>query len=102
MFYLLIFGAGLFDALSSIILRLWIDDRKIYLLVAGVLGFAIMGVFFALSMQYKGLALANIICVGLATVLLAAIAMTSFKEHLGIIQIVGIIVVLVGVVLIGK
>lgn len=99
MFIFLIIVIGVIDAVSSTMLRSWADSGKVYLLILGVIGFALAGLLFGYSMHYKGLAIANILWIGLSALSLTLIALIFFKEHLNALQIAGMITVFVGFVL---
>lgn len=99
MFYLLIGGCVVIDVLSSIVLRMWADTSKLYLLILGVIGFATTGVLFGYSMHYKGLAIANIIWIGLSAVILTLVAFYFFKENISIVNAIGMLLVTFGLIL---
>jgi multidrug transporter EmrE-like cation transporter len=102
MFIFYIILTGVCDAIASVILRIWVNNHNILFLILGALGFAIAALFFALSMQYKGLAIANILWISLATIILTLLSFLIFKENLSTLQIIGIIIVFIGTLLVIK
>jgi multidrug transporter EmrE-like cation transporter len=101
-FVLLITIIGLLYVGSSILLRSWVANSKPALLAAGIVGFALTGLTFAYSMRYQGLAIANILWIGLVAVLLTVVARWIFQEGLTSRQLAGIAVIICGVILLNK
>lgn len=99
MFYLLMILTGLSDAAAAVVLRIWANNHRLIFLIIGIIGYGLAGLLFALSMQYRGLAIANILWVGLATVLLTILAVVIFKEGLNLWQIVAMSIIFIGVLL---
>ncbi|MCL5772975.1 MAG: SMR family transporter [Firmicutes bacterium] len=102
MFYFLIVAIGLIDFISSILLRYWAGNGKPLLLVTGVFGFAMVGLLFAFSMKYQGLAVANILWTACAVIFCTIAGMFLFKEHLSVSQIIGTLLILTGLVFVIK
>lgn len=80
MFYLLITLIGILDAIAGTTLKVWATTGKTLYFVLGVGSFALAGVFFAFSMHYKGLAIANILWIGFSAIALTLIAIIFFQE----------------------
>ncbi len=99
MFYVFISFCIIIDCIASILLKLWAVNPRPYLLVLGILGFASTGLFFALSMHYKGLAIANIFWIGMSAVVLTMAAYFLFKESLTTVDFIGIALVITGIIL---
>jgi multidrug transporter EmrE-like cation transporter len=102
MFGILITITVLFEASASVILRLWAEQGKTWMLIVGILGFAIAALTFGLSLQYKGLAVANMLWIAITSVLLTGFGYFVFKENLTTVQLCGILVVMVGALMLSK
>lgn len=90
------------DAISIVFGKYYsLTHNKIYLALC-VLGFAVTGLFFGLSLNYKGIALANMLWSAFAAILIATIGVLAFKEQISNIQFVGMAVTLLGVALINS
>jgi len=102
MAWVFIFVTAIFDVISSIFIKEWTIHGKPLNLVLGIILLVFAGVSFAFSMKYLGLAIANVLWNAFSTILLAAIAILFFHEKLTAIQMAGILVIVFGVVLVGK
>jgi len=89
------------DVISSILIKEWTLHGKLYDLVLGICMLCISGVTFAFSMKYFGLAVSNVLWNSFSTVFLAVVAVLIFHEKLTPIQMVGILVIVIGVALVG-
>ena len=99
-FYALIAIVSLFDLMAEYAGKTWVlGGRSVYLALTG-LTFGIAGLFFAWSLKYQGLAIANIIWTALTAILVTLMGYFVFKEHLSAINIVGMGVILVGIILV--
>ena len=90
------------DVISSILIKEWTLHDKVSSLILGILTLVISGIAFAFSMKYFGLAVSNILWNSFSTVFLAIVAIAFFHEKLSTIQLAGIVVVVIGVILVGK
>ncbi|MFH0837803.1 MAG: EamA family transporter [Patescibacteria group bacterium] len=99
-FYLLIVIIALLDLFAEYIGKLWVlGGRSVYLWLT-VLGFGAAGLFFAQSLKYEGVAIANILWIALTAILVTLMGYFVFKEQLSTTNLIGIGVVIVGVILI--
>lgn len=99
--WLLIYLTAVLDVISSIFIKEWVLHGKTHDLLIGIICLAFSGVSFAFSMKYFGLAVSNVLWNSFSTVFLAVVAVAIFHEKLSLMQIVGILVIVVGVVLVG-
>jgi multidrug transporter EmrE-like cation transporter len=98
-FYLYIAIINLLDLLAIIAGKMWyLTGRPVYLILCS-LGFALAGIFFALSLKFEGAAITNILWISISVILVAIVGYFVFKENINLIQFFGIIAVLIGVVL---
>jgi multidrug transporter EmrE-like cation transporter len=102
MAWILILITAFFDVVSSIFIKEWTLNNKLFGLIIGVVCLAISGISFAFSMKYFGLAVSNVLWNSFSTIFLAAVAIFFFHEKLAPVQIAGIFVVVLGVALVGK
>ena len=100
--WILILITAMMDVVSSILIKEWTLHNRTDELILGVLALAISGFSFAFSMKYFGLAISNVLWNSFSTVFLAAVAIIIFHEKLSTIQMAGILVVVAGVILVGK
>lgn len=99
-FYLFIVLIALLDLFAEYSGKLWsVGGKSVYLWLT-VLGFGTAGFFFAQSLRYEGVAIANILWIALTAILVTLMGYFLFKEQLSVINLVGIGVVIVGVILI--
>ncbi len=99
-FYLLIVTIALLDVFAEYTGKLWILRSKPIYLALTVLGFGAAGYFFALSLRYEGVAIANILWIALTIILVTLMGHFVFKEHLSAINIVGMAVIVFGIILV--
>lgn len=88
------------DAGASILAKLWSIHKHPLLLLGTFLTFGIAGYFFARSLQYEGVAVTNIIWIALSIIMVTLIGYFGFKEPISLLQVVGIITIIIGLVLI--
>lgn len=98
-FYALIAAIVIFDLLAVLAGKMWIITGKPFYIALTSLGFAIAGIFFALSLKYEDVAIVNIIWIALSIILVALMGYFIFREHLSVIDILGIAMIMAGVVL---
>jgi len=99
-FYLLIVIIALIDLFAEYIGKQWIITGTPMYLWLTVLGFGGAGFFFAHSLKYEGVAIANILWIALTAILVTLMGYFVFKEQLSITNLIGIGVVIIGVILI--
>jgi small multidrug resistance pump len=90
---------GLLDAVAMISAKLWFVHKNPWYLFGAFLGLGLATVFFSFTLKYQNLVVMNIIWVGLSVTSGTLVGLLMFKESVGILQIIGMIVVLIGVVL---
>lgn len=101
MFAMLISIVVVFDVTGAVLLRIWIENSRPPVLLAGILAFAIAALAFAYSMRYEGLAAANAIWIGASVVLVSLLGITVFGEELSFRQLIGIVLVVIGIFAVG-
>lgn len=99
-FYLLIAAINTLDLAAIISAKLWSINKNPIFLIITVLGFAGAGFFFALSLKYEGMAIANILWIVLSVILVTFVGYFFFKETIGVLQFIGIALIMTGLVLI--
>ncbi len=97
-FYIYIALINLLDLLAVVSGKMWNITKNPLYLVGTVLGFGLAGFFFALSLQYEGMAVTNILWIAISVVLVAIVGHFMFKEVIGTYQLGGIALVLLGVI----
>lgn len=102
MAWVLISVTAFLDVISSVLIKEWTLNAKLYCLILGLVALALSGLSFAFSMKYFGLAISNVLWNSFSTVFLAIVAVIIFHEKLSPVQIIGILVIIAGVVLVGK
>lgn len=99
-FYLFIVIISLLDLFAEYIGKQWaLGGRSLYLWLT-VLGFGAAGFFFAHSLKYEGVAIANILWIALTAILVTLMGYFIFKEHLSYINIIGFGAIIIGVILV--
>lgn len=97
-FYIYIALINLLDLLAITSGKMWNITKNPLYLVGTILGFALAGFFFALSLQYEGMAITNVIWVALSVLLVTIAGHFMFKEIINSYQLGGMALVLLGVV----
>jgi multidrug transporter EmrE-like cation transporter len=100
MFWLFFSLVCLFDVLGITLGKHYSLTQNNWYLAGAAASFTMVGLFFALSLNYKGIALANIIWAGFATILITSMGYFFFKETITSLQLSGIVVILLGLVLV--
>lgn len=100
MFWLYFSLVCLFDVLGIGFGKYYSLTQNNSYLVGAALSFTLVGLFFALSLNYKGIALANIIWAGAATILITSAGYFIFKEAITPLQLMGIVIILLGLILV--
>jgi small multidrug resistance pump len=90
---------GLLDAAAMISAKLWFIHKNPWYLLGAFLGLGLATVFFSFTLKYHNLVVMNLIWIGLSTLSGALVGLLIFKESMGMLQIIGMIVVLLGVIL---
>jgi small multidrug resistance pump len=99
-FYALIAVVALLDLIAEFLGKNWILSGKPAYLWLTCAGFGAAGFFFAHSLKYEGVAIANILWIALTAILVTMMGYFLFKEHLSVTNLVGMGVIIVGIILI--
>jgi len=100
MFWLFFSLVCLFDVLGITLGKYYSLTQNNWHLAGAAVSFTFVGLFFALSLNYKGIALANIIWAGFATILITSTGYFFFKEAISPLQLTGIVTIVVGLLLV--
>jgi len=100
MFWLYFSLVCLFDVLGIGLGKYYSLTQNNWYLVGAAMSFTLVGLFFALSLNYKGIALANIIWSGFATILITTTGYFIFKETITPLQMSGITMIVLELVLV--
>ncbi len=95
---LLVFIAGIGLTAGDVIVKKWATTGNSIYYVIGMVAYLIAIAFLAESFKYKNMAIANSICVGLNVVTLVIVSWFYFKETLSILQLLGILLIIIGIV----
>lgn len=99
-FYIYVSLIAIFDLMGSMLAKMWAMKENPLYLIGTIFCFGIAGFFFAKSLKFEGLAVANIIWIVLSIVIVSIASYFFFHENLSRVQILGILTVLIGVVLV--
>jgi len=91
---------ALLDLAGTITAKFWSSGKNPWLLLATFLLFGGAGFFFARSLRYEGMAIANIMWISLSVILISIIGYFAFKENIAPLQLAGIAVIIAGLVLV--
>ncbi len=95
-----ILGISFFDLLAVLSAKYYSLNKNVWLLIASSMLFAITALFFARSLQYENLAIVNVFWTSISVVLITIFGVFLFKEHITILQFVGIVFTVLGLILI--
>ena len=98
-YFLYVLLIGLLDALAMILGKLWFLHKNIFYLLGAFLSLGIAAVFFAFTLKYQNLVIMNWLWIGLSAISGTLAGFLIFKESVSSLQIVGILIVAVGVIL---
>ncbi len=98
-YFLYIILIGLLDGLAMVFSKLWFVHKNILYLFGAFLSLGIAAIFFAFTLKYQNLVIMNLVWIGLSVLTGTLAGLLIFKESIGILQIIGMIIVLIGVVL---
>lgn len=99
-FYALIITVALFDLIAEYAGKMWVLAGKPVYLWLTCAGFAAAGYFFAHSLKFEGVAIANILWIALTIILVTLMGYFVFKEHLSLINAIGMLVIVIGIILV--
>lgn len=85
-----------FDVLGVSSAKLYSKSQNIWFIIGAAVFFALTGVFFALSLNYKSMAIGNILWVSLAAIFITAVGYFVFKEQITTTQFIGIGIIFIG------
>ena len=77
----------------------WFVHKSYLYLLGAFLSLGIAAIFFACTLKYQNLVVMNLVWIGLSVLTGTLAGLLIFKESIGVLQIVGMIIVLIGVVL---
>lgn len=75
-----------------------LTDRWFFVLLCS-LAWAVSGVFFSLSLKYEGMAIVNILWIAVSTIATTVLCVLYFKEQIGLLQYIGMGVIVIGIAL---
>ncbi len=101
-FWLLISAVALLDILGITLGKFYMTSQKPWIFAGAVLSYALMGALLVLALNYKAMAVTNIIWGALTIGIVTGISCFYFKESISISQFVGIALVMVGIVLVNR
>lgn len=84
------------DLAGAIFAKLWYTQGHPFFLVATLAAFALTGYFFALSVRFERVGIANALWTSLSTIVVAIIGYIFFKENISLNQVIGIVVIAAG------
>jgi len=86
------------DIIGTLCAKFYSLNKNPLFLLATFLFFGGAGFVFAKSLKYEGMAIANILWIALSVMIVTVIGYFAFKEHISLIQFIGIGVIIVGLV----
>ena len=98
-FYLYIALLNLFDLLAILSGKFWNLTGKPIYMAGCIAGFGMAAFFFALSLKYEGVAITNVLWIGLSIVLVTLMGVFVFHETITPWQWAGMGAVLLGIVM---
>ena len=98
-FYLLVGAIALFDLVAIFFGKMALVTGKGFYIALCSIGFAIAGYFFALSLKYDDVAIVNVLWIALSIILVALMGHFYFSEQLSRLDVLGILIIMVGIVL---
>jgi len=90
----------LLDLIAIVVAKYSSIYHNISLMFVTALFFAGAGFFYARSLQYEGMAIANIMWISISIILVTFLGYFFFKEHITPLQLAGIGVITIGLVMI--
>ncbi|KKP39138.1 hypothetical protein A2483_02795 [Candidatus Peregrinibacteria bacterium RIFOXYC2_FULL_33_13] len=99
-FYFYLILILIFDIAAIISAKYYSLTQYFPYMLGAVLGFGLTGLFFCKSLLYHGVAIANIIWISFSAILVTFIGYYFFKETISLLQFIGIIFLVCGLVLI--
>ncbi len=90
---------GLLDALAMILGKLWFLHRNVFYLLGAFLSLGLAAIFFAFTLKFQNLVIMNWLWIGLSAISGTLAGFLIFKESITSIQIVGAIIIGMGLVL---
>ena len=90
---------GLLDALAMILGKLWFLHRNVFYLLGAFLSLGLAAIFFAFTLKYQNLVIMNWLWIGLSAISGTLAGFLIFKESITSLQIIGAIIIGMGLVL---
>jgi len=99
---LLIYLAAIafFDLIAIMSAKFWNLKGNPWYMVISFFGFAMIGIFFSLSLKYETTAVLNVLWVAVSIILVTVFSYMLFKEPISLIQLIGFFVIIFGIILI--
>ena len=91
---------SLLDLAGTLCAKFWSIHKTPWLLAATFILFGSAGFVFARSLRYEGMAITNVLWIAISVILVAILGYFTFKESIAPIQMVGIVVIAIGLILI--
>jgi multidrug transporter EmrE-like cation transporter len=89
-----------FDLIANVAAKYWSLTGKDWLLGIVILAFGFVGYFYAQTLKYEGIAIANMLWVSFATLGISALGYFWFKEDINTFQWIGICFIGIGLMLV--
>ena len=90
----------LLDLAGTLCAKYYSINKSFLLLLATFLFFGGAGYAFAKTLKYEGMAITNVLWIALSVIVVTVIGYFVFKEEIAPLQIIGVVVIIIGLVLI--
>ena len=100
MFWIYLVVTLLFDLLSMTFARKYVLTDEKHFFVLALFGFLMVGLFMVQMLRFEGIAVANAIWGGFVVLATLLIGIFYFREQISLLQIIGVLTVVLGIVLI--
>jgi len=101
-FYLYIILALICDVSAIVSSKFYSLTHNSLYLVGSIIGLGLTGFFFCKSLNYEGVAIANITWSALSAILITLIGYFYFKENLSLLQGIGMGIIVIGLILVNS
>ena len=91
---------GIFDLLATLSARYWSATKNPWFMVATVVFFSLAGVFFAFSLQFKEVAIANIFWISISILTVTIAGYFLFHEPITALQAIGMAILVIGLIIV--
>ncbi|MDH3324634.1 MAG: SMR family transporter [Candidatus Peregrinibacteria bacterium] len=100
MFWIYLTATLVFDVVGMTFAKKYVLYNQNYFFVLALLSFLAVGFFMIQMLRFEGIAIANAIWAGMTVTATLLIGILYFKEQVSLLQIIGIMTVLVGIVMV--